>query len=211
MVEFLLGAAVISLSGVMMPGPMSAVIAGRGSTDPAAGALIAAGHGAVEIPLILLYYSGLGAFGAAVGGSGRTVLGAVGGIVIVYMALRMIADPAPGAGRNVTRHGNAFTDGVILTAANPYFYLWWLSVGGALVARTSGFGAPGLAAFIAVHWLCDLGWSWFLSALSYRGTRFFGRSFQRGLFIVMGLLFLFFGARFLYDAALSARALMFPS
>ncbi len=211
MVEFLLGAAVISLSGVMMPGPMSAVTAGRGSTDPGAGALVAAGHGAVEIPLIILYYSGLGAFGAAVGGAGRTVLGAAGGIVIVFMALRMIAGRAAGAGRDVTRHGNAFTDGVILTAANPYFYLWWISVGGALVARASGFGTAGLGAFITVHWLCDLGWSWTLSALSYRGTRFFGRSFQKGLFIVMGMLLLFFGARFLYDAVISARALVFPA
>jgi len=50
---FLLEAALISLSGVLAPGPMTAVTVGEGTRSPHAGAWIAVGHGIIEIPLMI--------------------------------------------------------------------------------------------------------------------------------------------------------------
>jgi len=60
---FLLSVAVISLiTGVMLPGPMTAATIAKGYGNKHAGALIAAGHGIVELPLIAAIYLGLGHF-----------------------------------------------------------------------------------------------------------------------------------------------------
>ena len=53
---FLASVAIISLSGVMMPGPVTAVTIAKGRESGNGGALIALGHGIIEIPLIVLIY-----------------------------------------------------------------------------------------------------------------------------------------------------------
>ncbi len=50
---FLFEAVLISLSGVMAPGPMTTVAVGKGSESPHAGALVAVGHAIVELPLMV--------------------------------------------------------------------------------------------------------------------------------------------------------------
>ena len=60
LVAFLLEAVLISLSGVMAPGPMTAAAVGAGSESPRAGALLAVGHGIVEFPLMVAILYGFG-------------------------------------------------------------------------------------------------------------------------------------------------------
>ena len=55
---FLIETVIISLSGVMAPGALSAVTVAHGSSKSNAGLRVALGHGFVEIPLILLVYFG---------------------------------------------------------------------------------------------------------------------------------------------------------
>jgi len=62
MFPFLLSVVIISLSGVMMPGPMFAVTVAKSYRSQLAGIQIALGHAMVEIPLILLIYFGLAQF-----------------------------------------------------------------------------------------------------------------------------------------------------
>ncbi len=52
----------LSASGVMMPGPVTAVTVAKGSQRKWAGVLVAIGHGIIEIPLILLIYFGLASY-----------------------------------------------------------------------------------------------------------------------------------------------------
>jgi len=59
LVGFLLEAVLISLSGVMAPGPMTAAAVGMGSKSPHAGAFLAVGHGIVEFPLMVAILYGL--------------------------------------------------------------------------------------------------------------------------------------------------------
>ena len=62
MTAFLLQAVLISLSGVMAPGPLSAAIVGQGRRSPHAGALVALGHGIVEFPLMAVILIGFTAW-----------------------------------------------------------------------------------------------------------------------------------------------------
>jgi threonine/homoserine/homoserine lactone efflux protein len=56
---FLVSAIIISLSGVMAPGAMTAATIAQGTGNRWAGLLISVGHGIVEMPLILLLMLGL--------------------------------------------------------------------------------------------------------------------------------------------------------
>ncbi|MFC1985207.1 LysE family transporter, partial [Chloroflexota bacterium] len=53
---------VISLSGVMAPGPMFAITLAKSYRSPWAGAQVSLGHAVIEVPLILLIYFGFAQF-----------------------------------------------------------------------------------------------------------------------------------------------------
>ncbi len=90
--------------------------------------------------------------------------------------------------------------GVLLSVGNPFFLIWWATVGAALVLRSARFGVGGLLAFVSVHWLCDFVWCYFLSALSFKGGRFFGHGFQKVVFVVCGVFLVSFGGKYLFEA-----------
>lgn len=200
-IAFLAGAIVISFSGVLAPGPLVAVTVGKGSGNPHAGALVAVGHGIVEFPLMIAIYFGFGyLFGLPYV---KQVIGIAGGGFLLYMAAGMFRSLGGGAVTGSSDGRSPVAAGVVLTAANPYFLIWWATIGAAMAMRAAGFGAAGFVVFMIMHWACDLGWSWFLSALSYRGGRFFGNAFQKAVFAVSGAALLFFGGKFLFDAVKS--------
>ncbi len=198
-IQFLAGAMVISLTGVMAPGPLSAATVGQGSRSPHAGALIAVGHGIVEFPMMAAILFGFGyLFGLPYV---KPVIGIAGGAYLLFMAAGMFRDAANGAIEATGGDRSPVATGAMLSAANPYFLLWWATVGGAMIMQAAGYGAAGIIVFMAAHWLCDLGWSWFLSALSFRGGRVYGKIFQKVISAVSGGALVFFGGKFIYDAA----------
>jgi threonine/homoserine/homoserine lactone efflux protein len=200
---FLFETVLISLTGVMAPGPMTAATVGKGSESARAGALISVGHGVIELPLMLLLYFGLGAvLGHA---EVRVALGIAGGLFMLVMGGAMLWGLRRTVGSPVAAASSRspLLTGVVLSGGNPYFILWWVTVGGALIARAAPFGLPGFGAFAVVHWLCDLVWLSCLSALAYKGGELFGKRFRSAVTLISGLFLLFFGYRFLADAAVS--------
>ena len=159
---FLLSIVGISLTGVMLPGPMTAATIAKGYGNRDAGALIAVGHGVVEVPLIVAIYFGFG---------------------------------------QLVNSAHVVT-GIVLTGGNAAFYVWWATVGVALVAGAARFGVTGLVLFTVVHWVCDLGWSEFLSASTFKSRRWWNRRVQKAVFTVCGLILGGFGVWFCVSAVL---------
>jgi threonine/homoserine/homoserine lactone efflux protein len=196
---FISGAIVISLSGVLAPGPVTAVTIGKGGDSPHSGAWIAIGHGIVEIPLMILLALGIGRFLSSAWL--KETLGVLGGLFLIYMAvglLRGIREQASGPSRFT---GSPLWAGILLSLSSPFFFMWWATVGAALILQSWFFGIAGFIALCAAHWLCDFFWSYFLSALSFAGGKFFGRRFQQVIFGACGMALLVFGGWFLYNAA----------
>ncbi len=189
----------ISLSGVLSPGPITAVTIGKGNESPWAGAYIAAGHVVVELPLMLLIYFGVGTvLGLA---PVKTAIFVLGGLFLLYMGAGMIRDAGSLKVESTGTASSPFVAGMFLSVWNPYFLVWWATVGATLVVKAFGFGILGFVLFALLHWLCDAIWLLFLSAASFRGGRVFGMLFRRTVFVVCGLFLLFFGGKFLFDAA----------
>jgi len=195
---FLMEASLISLSGVMAPGPLTTVTVGKGSESPHVGGLVAIGHGIVEFPLMIFIFYGLGGFLTRV--YVRAAIALVGGLFLLLMGLDMFRSIKRSAADSTADDRSPVLAGVLLSAGNPYFLVWWATVGATLISRSMTFGWPGFASLAAVHWLCDLGWLYFLSVVSFRGGQFLGRRFQRVLFALCGGFLLFFGGKFIADA-----------
>jgi len=195
MPSFLLSVVVISLSGVMMPGPLFAVTVAKSYKSQFAGAQIAAGHALVEIPLILLIYFGLGRFFQHE--LVQLTLSVLGGVVLLWLGIGMFR-----ARTRVVETGkdlpyNSVVAGVVTSILNPFFILWWVTIGSMLIMKSLNFGVTGFALFIPVHWLCDLVWLLVVSVLVYRTRSLWGRKFQEGLFITCGLLLIGSGGWFM--------------
>lgn len=202
MIGFVLSAVAISLSGVMAPGPITASALAAGSQRRDAGALIALGHMIVELPLILLLASGLGRQLASA--TVRAGIGLAGGVVLLGLGLQLLLSlrtaPAPVDPRaSVERH--PLITGIVLTAVNPYFLVWWATVGLTFTSQALQYGVLAMVLFVLLHWMCDLGWLSVLSWAGFKGTEVFGPQAQTVVSAVCGAVLLGFGVKFLGDAA----------
>ena len=197
---FLLSAVTISLTGVMGPGPITAATLAAGARNRHAGLTMAVGHAIVELPLLVLIVAGLGRFFEIE--NVRIAIGLLGGVCMIMLGLQMLRDlrkpvapSAPDMGRST------LVTGILLTAGNPYFLLWWATVGLALVTQATQLGMLAFALFGLVHWLCDLVWLEILSQTSYRGARVFSEKSQRIVLGICGFALLFFAGKFILDAS----------
>lgn len=194
---FLLEAVLISLSGVMAPGPITTVVVGKGSESPHAGALVAIGHGIVEMPLMIAVFYGVGYLLDLP--YVKAVIALVGGAFLLMMGIGML--------RGIKQEGiggsgygrSPVAAGVVLSIGNPYFVVWWGTAGAVLIMRSAEFGVMGFLVFAVAHWLCDFLWAYFLSALSFKGGQFFGRRFQQVVFAVCGVFLLLFSGKLVID------------
>lgn len=196
---FLLQSVGISLSGVMAPGVLTAVTVSHGSRAARSGMVIALGHAVVEFPLMVALYYGFGAIMDVP--EVRMIIGVAGGLVLLWMGVGLICERSQEVDWTGASTHPPFLTGVLLTAANPYFLIWWATVGATLLMQSVAFGLVGFTLFGFLHWLCDLGWLSFLSVLAFKGSQFFGQVFQRWVCLFSGVFLLIMGARFLYDAA----------
>lgn len=194
----------VALTGAMMPGPVLTATIGESTRRGfLAGPLITLGHGLLEIALLAAILAGLGAWLALPGV--QATLGLVGGVVLVIMGLltawtsrgaaRQAACPAA-AGR-APAYGTALT-GLLTTGSNPYWYLWWATVGLAYASYSLRAGLTGLAFFFAGHILADLVWYSFVSAGVAGGRRWLGERGYRAVLVTCGLVLVGLGVWFAY-------------
>jgi len=195
---FLLSAAGISLTGVMFPGPVTAVTVAKGYSHKHAGASIAVGHAAVEIPLIAAIYLGLSHFM----NSARVmdIIYVVGGLMLFYLGLRMFRNIGDRPGEIGGLPGNSVVAGIVITGTNSAFYMWWVTLGVALVVGAAKYGLVGLLLFAAVHWLCDLAWLEVLSVSTFKSRNWWTYGVQRVVFRLCALVLVGFGVWFFVSA-----------
>ena len=194
---FLLNVLGISLSGALAPGPVTAAAIGMGSRQRFAGVLMALGHGLVEFPLMILLALGVG--GLLTWPSVSIVIGLIGGGFLIFLGGQMFRGLATaGTSAAPMTRGGPLTAGIVLSAGNPYFLLWWATAGLALIttARTN-FGVWAFVLLALVHWSCDLVWLTALSWASFKGSVLLGPKSQRIVLAVCAAAMVGFGLYFI--------------
>jgi hypothetical protein len=89
--------------------------------------------------------------------------------------------------------------GILASISNPYWVVWWASVGASYVVLALRRGLPGLGAFFSGHILADLSWNSLLAFLIASGRGFLSVSFYRGVLVVCGLILVILAIYFIYS------------
>lgn len=174
---------VIALSGALMPGPLLTVTISESSRRGAlAGPLMILGHGILELALVLALLAGLAPFLKR--DEVFIVIALAGGIILLWMAismfrslpeLRLDLKPQEGSGQNLVLAG------ILFSLANPYWTIWWASIGLGYILQSVKFGILGVVSFFAGHILADLAWYAFVSFGIAKGKKYFSDTFYRRL------------------------------
>lgn len=198
---FLLQAIGVSLSGVMAPGPVSTAAVAMGARSRYSGALIAVGHGIIEFPLMIIIILGMGKIFELT--KTQMIIGFAGGTFLLIMGVQIfsIALKTIDTQGQATRTQNPILTGVILSVGNPYFLVWWATIGLALATTAIGFGIWAFGLFAIAHWLCDFIWLSALSWASFKGTKLLGPGSQQIVLLICSLFLLLIGLVFIYKAA----------
>ena len=197
---FLLSAAGISLSGVMLPGPLTAATITKGYRDKNAGISIALGHAVIELPLMALIYFGFAHFFASP--EAKKIIGLAGGLMLIFMGAMVFRATRKAVGDAPDLPYGSFITGVIMTGANPYFFLWWATIGVALIATAAEFGIWALLLFAVVHWSCDLVWEQFVSMSVFKTRHLWTQKVQKTVFGICALVLVGFGVWFCFSVFL---------
>jgi len=183
---------IIGLTGALAPGPtlvatINASIYGRWTT----GLKISLGHMVVEFFLVVLILLGL----ATVALPYTTAIAGIGGIALVVFGVLTIMGSRKAVLENSLAQSaaNPYLAGVMTSAANPYFWIWWLSIGSAMVIAGLEGGLILVVAFMIGHWTADTAWYTFVSTSVSRGRTILSETAYKKIMVVCGIFLIFFG------------------
>lgn len=191
----------IALSGALMPGPLLTVtISETIHRGVKTGPLMIFGHGLLELLLII---------GLATGFAPLLNLPQVfitislaGGIILFWMGTTMFRNiPSMRliTTANSGRSQNLVLTGALLSLINPYWLIWWATIGLGYILQTLQYGAIAVAVFFLGHILADLGWYGLVSFGIARGKHFFTDTHYRYLIGGCAGFLLFFSCWFFYS------------
>ncbi|HXG74636.1 MAG TPA: LysE family transporter [Candidatus Nitrosotenuis sp.] len=195
---FFVAVIVISASGVMSPGPLfAATVSSALRRGGRAGLYVAAGHTVIELPLIILL--GLGVFSFEAFPQFRVTISILGALSIFAFAGIQIYSTMKTQDIKESKY-SAFATGVLLTGLNPFFLIWWFTIGIKLI-----FDALVLWAFwgtlimFVMHIWMDYAWLFFVSSLSSKGKSFLSDRRYRMCMIAINSILIYFGVSFILE------------
>jgi len=188
----------IAFSGAIVPGPVLTVaVSETAKRGFIAGPLIVCGHGILEVVLIALVVMGLS--DAMQNEVFLGIAGGFGGVFLLWLSFDMLRSLGQMSGEfegGATVWGGPVMAGILTSAANPYWIIWWVTVGLSYIVISMKFGLIGLTVFFVGHILADLLWYSFISFLVSSGKRHLSSGIYKVITGVCALLLLFFGLYF---------------
>ena len=193
---------VLTASGALAPGPLFFATISHG-TKPGAkpGIIFSIAHTVVEFSLIMLL--ALGLLTIASEPIVKIVIGLVGGIVLIAFGAFQIRKYIISKPKELTKpkssYKHLFLIGLAFTGLNPYFILWWLTVGAQLILMALSFAAIlGVVLMFISHVWMDYVWLTGVSYFAKKGTNIMGLKWYKPLMILFGAILIYFGLTFIY-------------
>jgi len=188
-----------AFSGAIVPGTLFAFTVNqsllvKGMAGGMVGVWLITGHALVELALLLALRLGLGSFLQR-----KRVIGAiamVGGLVLLYFAwdmvrLALVGQIATGQARHAAAlsPGMLVVQGALLSVLNPYWHLWWATVGvGLITTQAQRHGARTWPVFYVGHITADFIWYVALALLVAISGQMLDPSLHRGLILACGIM-----------------------
>ena len=194
----------VGFSGALMPGPLLTVnIVESTRKGFWTGPIIIGGHAIAELVVVVALAFGLSELLASP--TAFTVIGILGGIALILMGAMMLHDiirrrlsfdpNQPGA-----KSGLLIGKGITASLSNPYWFVWWATIGSAFLTKSLAHGVAGPVVFYVGHIMSDLVWYTFVSFMIALGKKLLvGRPYYI-LLSLCALFLLYLGGKFIMDA-----------
>lgn len=191
----------IALSGALMPGPLLTVTVSESTRRGAiAGPLVIFGHAILEISLITALLLGMAPLLQR--SDVFVFISLAGGSILLWMAFSMFKS-LPGLRLEVNskdeKRKNLVLTGILFSLVNPYWIIWWASIGLGYILHSVKYGMIGIATFFLGHILADLAWYTLISFGVAKGRHFFSDVFYRRLIGCCAFFLVIFSFYFFYS------------
>ncbi|MGA1839827.1 MAG: LysE family transporter [bacterium] len=195
---------VVALTGALMPGPLLTVTISESiKRGKWTGLFLIIGHSILELGLILLILAGFGSLfkiNKVVG-----TISLIGGIILIWMGWDT-AKKAKGLSLSyqIEKTGNSsygpILTGILASVSNPYWSIWWATIGIGYLAASLIHGWMGIASFFIGHISADFAWYTLISFSIASGKKFISNRIYHavliscgGILCLFGIIFLLFG------------------
>lgn len=202
--SFIITIVVVTVSGALAPGPLFFVNIAHGTKSGAKGGLaFSVGHTIVEFSLVMLLALGLST--AVNEPAVEFIVGIIGGAFLVVFGLlqirRFLISRSEVVRRDAPPSRNPLLLGSIFTGLNPYFIIWWLTVGVKLISDSMNFASwVGVVLMYIAHVWMDYVWLTGTAYLAKRGTSLVGSRGYRIVMAAFGAILVYFGLYFLLSS-----------
>lgn len=195
---------VVGLSGAMMPGPVLTVaISETYKKGFWAGPLIILGHAVLELSLVIGLVLGLGQVLKSTYVTGSIALG--GSMFLLWMgwdiaksAIKKEVVFETEADQKNSAFG-PFVAGITVSLSNPYWSIWWVTVGAGFVLQSLHYKFLGLASFYIGHILSDLSWYSLVSLAVVTGKKVLSDQIYQAILVFCGLFLIGLALFFAYS------------
>jgi len=193
----------VGLSGALMPGPLLTLTIGESlKRGFRAGPLIVFGHALLELVLVITLAAGLASVLSR--DTVSAFIGVVGGVFLAYLGVGMIKEGwagrislADSTSQDTSPPGiNPVLGGAMVSLSNPYWSLWWATVGLSYIGMAIKRGSMGIAAFYSGHIMADVVWYLAIAAMITGGRRFINDRIYRAIIAICGVFLVVMGAFF---------------
>lgn len=87
--------------------------------------------------------------------------------------------------------------GALVSVSNPFWIIWWATIGTAYMTESLEQGAAGVSSFFTAHVLSDFAWLSLVAFVLATGRRLMSKNVYRAILALCGLFLLALGARFI--------------
>jgi threonine/homoserine/homoserine lactone efflux protein len=208
--QIFFGSLMVAFTGALMPGPMlTLVISSVAQKGFWTSVFIVLGHSVLELLIVISFY--LGILKYLDNPIAIKIISIAGGAFLIYMAINIIVsvarkriklelDPRKIAQSLGTKNSFIIAGkGVLISLANPYWYVWWLTIGASFMIKSVQHSFGGVASFYTGHILADFIWYLFVGFLISTGRRFFNQKVYNVILIACSIFLLYLGIKFIAD------------
>ncbi|WP_418790612.1 LysE family transporter [Phosphitispora sp. TUW77] len=203
---------IVGFSGAMIPGPLFTVTVSETARRGAkAGPLLIAGHALLELVLVAALFLGLNSL--LNNPYFIAIVGITGGLFLIWMGYGMLRD---------ARQGNISLEikdepekvvlgpvlaGIFVSISNPYWTIWWATIGLGYITSAWEYGMIGLFFFFTGHILADFTWYGAVALAIASGKKVMSDKLYRGIIAVCGAFLIGLALIFIWDGTITMKSL----
>lgn len=208
--QIFFGSLLVAFTGALMPGPMlTLVITSVAQKGFWTSFFIVAGHSILELIIVIIFY--LGILKYLENPLIVKIISILGGVFLIYLSISIavavfkkkmqinLNDINTRLGLDKKNMLIITAKGILISLANPYWYIWWLTIGAAFMVKSIKYNIGGVSAFYTGHILADFIWYLFVALIISTGRRFFNQKIYNGILIACSIFLLYLGIKFIID------------